>query len=165
MPTLEEYAKQPREQRLARLTRTAGELAAAIEGRSDAALSRRPDSKNWAAKEVVCHLRDTEEAFGVRFEQILAMDTDPRLSGAGNPDRWAEERQYLRNDAAEAVAAFRRRREETLAFFGKLTGAQWDKGGIHPVRGRMSLDAFLTLMAWHDDNHLDQLQRALEGRP
>jgi hypothetical protein len=28
----------------------------------------------------------------------------------------------------------------------------------------MSIDTFLTLMAWHDDNHLDQLQRALEGK-
>ena len=163
MPTMEEYATQPTAQRLARLTRTADELAAAIKGRSDAALSRRPDAKNWAAKEIVCHLRDTEEAFGARFEQILAMDTDPKL-GAASADRWAEERQYLRNDAAEAVGAFRQRREETLATLRALTPEQWNKGGIHPVRGRMTLDTFLALMAWHDDNHLDQLARALAGR-
>jgi uncharacterized damage-inducible protein DinB len=163
MPTMEEYAKQPREQRMQRLTRTADELAAAVKGQSDAALSRRPDAKNWAAKEVVCHLRDAEESFGGRFEQILAMDTDPRLGGP-NADRIAEERQYLRNDTTQAVAAFRTRRQETLDVFGKLTPAQWDKGAIHPVRGRITIDGFLTLMAWHDDNHLDQLQRALDGR-
>jgi hypothetical protein len=163
MPTMEEYARQPREQRILRLTRTADELAAAIKGHADAILSRRPDAKNWAAKEVVCHLRDTEEAFGSRFDQILAMEVDPKLGGP-NPDRWAEERQYLRNDAAEALAAFRKRRAETLETFGKLTAAQWDKGGLHPVRGRITIDGFLTLMAWHDDNHLDQLRRALEGR-
>jgi uncharacterized damage-inducible protein DinB len=163
MPTMEEYAKQPREHRIQRLTRTAEELADAIRGQSDAELSRRPDAKNWAAKEVVCHLRDAEEAFGGRFEQILAMDTDPKLGGP-NADRIAEERQYLRNDAGEALAAFRRRRGETLEVFGKLTPAQWDKGGLHPVRGRITLDGFLTLMAWHDDNHLDQLRRALAGQ-
>ena len=163
MATMDEYAAQPTAQRLDRLIRTADQLAAAIKGQSDAALSRRPDAKNWAAKEVVCHLRDTEEAFGIRFEQILAMDTDPKLVG-GNPDRVAEERQYLRNDAGEAVAAFRRRREETVATLRALTPAQWSKGGIHPVRGRMTLDNFLSLMAWHDDNHLDQLARALEGK-
>ena len=163
MPTMEEYATQPREQRMQRLARTADELAAAIKGQDDAALSRRPDAKNWAAKEIVCHLRDTEEAFGTRFDQILAMDVDPRLGGA-NPDRWAEERQYLRNDAAEALQAFRTRRAETLQTFGKLTSGQWDKGGVHPVRGRITLDGFLSLMAWHDDNHLDQLMRALQGR-
>ena len=163
MPSLEEYAKQPTAQRLERLTRTAEQLAAAIEGQSDAALSRRPDGKNWAPKEVVCHLRDTEEAFGSRFEQILAMDVDPKLGGPV-ADRWAEERQYLRNDAAEALAAFRKRREENLATLRGLTPAQWNKGAIHPVRGRMTVDTFLNLMAWHDDNHLDQLGRALEGK-
>jgi uncharacterized damage-inducible protein DinB len=164
MPTMEEYAKQPREHRLQRLARTADELAAAIKGQSETVLARRPDAKNWAAKEIVCHLRDAEEAFGSRFEQILAMDVDPKLPGA-NPDRMAEERQYLRNDVTEAIAAFRGRRQDTLATLTKLTPAQWDKGGLHPVRGRITLDGFLTLMAWHDDNHLDQIARALEGRP
>jgi len=163
MPTMEEYAKQPTAQRLERLTRTADALAAAIKGRHESVMARRPDAKNWAPKEVVCHLRDTEEAFASRFEQILAMDVDPKL-GTPTADRWAEERQYLRNDAAEALAAFRKRREETLATLRSLVGEQWKKGGIHATRGRMTLDDFLTLMAWHDDNHPDQLRRALEGK-
>ena len=163
MPTMEEYAKQSREQRLQRLTRTADQLSAAIKGQAESVLARRPDAKNWAAKEVVCHLRDAEEMFSSRFELILAMDTDPKLVGP-SADRMAEERQYLRNDAVEAIAAFRRRREENVEFLGKLTPAQWDKGGTHPARGRMSIDTFLTLMAWHDDNHVAQLTRAVEGR-
>jgi hypothetical protein len=163
MPTMEEYATQPAAQRLERLTRTADQLTAAIKGRPDGVMARRPDGKNWAPKEIVCHLRDTEEAFGARFEQILAMDVDPKL-GAPTADRWAEERQYLRNDAAEAITAFRRRREENLATLRALTAAQWNKAALHPVRGRMTLDTFLTLMAWHDDNHLDQLARALDGK-
>jgi uncharacterized damage-inducible protein DinB len=163
MATMEEYARQPREQRLQRLTRTADDLTAAIKGQAEARLARRPDEKNWAAKEVVCHLRDTEEMFSSRFELILAMDTDPTLVGP-SADRMAEERQYLRNDAVEAIGAFRRRRAENVELFRKLAPAQWEKGGTHPVRGRMTIDTFLTLMAWHDDNHLDQLNRALAGK-
>lgn len=162
MPSIEEYASQPREQRLARLARTADELAAAIRGQGEAALSRRPDPKNWAAKETICHLRDTEEGFLGRFEQILAMD-DPKFVGV-NPDRWAEERQYLRHDAAEAVAAFRQRRKDTLAFLGGLDADQWLRGGVHATRGRLTIDGFVSMMAWHDDNHLDQLRRALGGK-
>jgi ribonucleotide monophosphatase NagD (HAD superfamily) len=160
---MEDYAKQPREQRMQHLTRTGDGLAAAIKGQRDAVLSRRPDAKNWAAKEVICHLRDTEEVFGARLEQIVAMDVEPKLV-ATNPDRWAEERQYLANDAGGALAAFRQRRAETLETFGKLTPAQWEKGGIHPVLGRITLDGLLSVMAWHDDNHLEQLTRALQGR-
>ena len=162
MPTIEEYAKQPREQRMQRLNRTADELTVAIDGHNEGALCRRPDAKNWAAKEVVYHLRDTEEVFGARIEQILAMDVDPRFI-VPNPDRWAEERQYLSNTAGAALAAFRQRRVDALETFGKLTPTQWEKGGIHPVFGRITLDSFLSIMAFHDDNHLDQLARALRG--
>jgi len=50
--TREEYAKRSREERLARIELTPGELAEAISGRGDEILSRRPDGKNWVAKEV-----------------------------------------------------------------------------------------------------------------
>jgi hypothetical protein len=28
----------------------------------------------------------------------------------------------------------------------------------------VTLDDLLSVLAWHDDNHLDQVKRALEGR-
>jgi hypothetical protein len=162
MPTIEDVAKRPIEQQLARLGRTVLDLAEAIRGQADAALSRRPDPKNWAATEVLCHLRDTEESFMGRFHTILAMD-EPKLFPI-DPDRWADERQYLRADAEHALRAFRRRREESLGLLRGLAVEAWNRGAIHPVKGRMTVREFVTLMAWHDDNHLDQLKRALEGR-
>jgi DinB superfamily len=163
MATMEEYAAQTVDQRLDRLKRTADQLETAIRGQVAEVLARRPDGKNWAGVEVLCHLRDTEEAFLGRFEMILAVN-DPPVA-VSNLDRWAQERQYLKNDAGEAVAAFRARRTDSLEFLRVLTPAQWQRAGIHPVRGPMSIDTFLTVMAWHDDNHLDQLQRALAGKP
>jgi len=163
MPTMEEYAKKPVAERLARLERTADELAAAVAGQGEAVLSRRPDPKNWAPKEVVCHLRDTEESFMGRFEQIMSMD-EPRFL-AVNPDRWAEDRQYLRCDVQEAIAAFRRRRREAIQYIRMLTPHQLARAGVHATRGRLTADDVVAMMAWHDDNHLDQLRRALDGRP
>ncbi len=164
MPTLEEVAKQPLEQRLGRMSRTADDLAAAIRGQSGAALVRRPDGKNWAANEVICHLRDIEEVYFVRFHTMLSND-DPKLyADPSAADRFAEDRQYLRNDAAQALAAFRRRRAESLALLHTLTPEQRQRGCLHPTRGRLTIDAFVTMLAWHDDNHLDQLYRALDGK-
>jgi uncharacterized damage-inducible protein DinB len=151
------------EEQQARMERTAGDLAAAIKGVSDTTLSKRPDEKNWSAKEVVCHLRDTEEAFMVRFQSVMVMD-EPKFL-AVEPDRVAIDRQYQRNDTQEALSTFRQRRVETLAFLRELKPPQWERGGIHPVRGRMTVKDFVALMAWHDDNHLDQLRRALDGKP
>jgi len=162
--TVDEYHHLSREARLARLARTPGELVAAIAGRGDDVLSRRPDATSWAAKEVLCHLRDNEESFLDRLRMIVTMD-EPRFPRS-NPNRWAEERQYLRNDATEALDAFGRRREETLALLGSLAPRAWEQGGVHlDARGRRTIDEFVSVIAWHDDNHLDQLRRALEGRP
>ena len=151
------------EEQLARMERTADDLAVAMRGVSEAALSKRPDGRNWCAKEIVCHLRDTEELFLAFFQAML--DVDEPTAPGGEPDRWAEDRQYMRNDAGEALQAFRRRRAESLAFLRHLRPADWDRGGVHPTRGRLTMRDFAGLMAQHDDNHLDQLRRALDGKP
>ena len=81
-----------------------------------------------------------------------------------DPDRWAEDRQYLRNDAREALAALRRRRTEVLTLLRSLSPTEWQRGGVHLSRGRLTLADWVASLAGHDDNHLDQLRRALEGR-
>jgi DinB superfamily len=164
VPSIEEYASRPREQRLARIALTPEELAAAVLSADAVGLSRRPAPDSWAPTEVICHLRDNEEWFLERMRMIVAMDL-PRFV-ATNPDRWADERQYLTNDAAIALGAFTRRRRETLAFLRPLEPDAWARAGVHvDSRGRRTIDEFLSVMAWHDDNHLDQLRRALLGRP
>ena len=164
MSSIEDYARRPREERLARITRTPDELTDAVRGADAALLTRRPAPKSWAPNEVVCHLRDNEEWFLERMRMIVAMDL-PRFV-ATNPDRWADERQYLTNDAVVALAAFTRRRRETLEFLRPLAPEAWARAGLHgDSRGRRTIDEFLSVMAWHDDNHLDQLRRALLGRP
>jgi len=160
--TIEEVTRQPLGLRLARMERTADDIAAVIHGVSEATLSHRPDEKNWAAKEIVCHLRDVEETYTVRAQTVLVMENPTFLST--DPDRWAQERQYLRNDAAEALVAFRVRRREALDLFKKLSPTELQRTCIHPLLGRITIDQIIGLLAWHDDNHLDQLKRALEGK-
>ena len=161
MLTKEEVAKMSRPERLERLGRFGHELASTISDQPESVLCRRPDEKNWAPKEVVCHLRDTEEFFMIRF-QTLAAAHEPPLVPA-DPTRWAEDRQYIRNDAAEASRAFRQRREESIAHLRSLADAQWSRAGLHPTYGRMTVEDIMNLMVWHDANHLDQLHRALRG--
>jgi hypothetical protein len=116
-----------------------------------------------------------------RFRTMLAMD-DPKVLVVGakpanpvewglvgdefpvDPDRWAEERQYARCDPAAALAAFRRGRAESLDFFARLSPAQWQRGCLHLTLGRVTFADWTALMPGHDDNHLDQLTRALTGR-
>ena len=181
MATRAEYAGQPLAARLDRLARAPHDLATAIAGSDDGLLSRRPDGKNWSATEIVCHLRDIEELCLLRFRMMLAMDS-PKVPVVGarpknpeewglvgdempiDPDRWAEERQYLRCDTTDALSAFRRRRQDSVDFLRRLGPAAWTRACIHPALGRVTFDDWTALMPVHDDNHLDQLRRAVDGR-
>ena len=150
-------------EQMERMRRTADDLAAALKGMPEAIVAKRPAENAWAAKEVVCHLRDTEESFMGRFQPLLA-NNEPKFLPI-DPDAWARDHQYLRNDAAEALMSFRTKREEVLKFLSGLQPEQWERGGLHATRGRMTVKDFVALIAWHDDNHLDQLKRALDGKP
>jgi hypothetical protein len=161
--TVEAWFRRSPDERLARLARTPDQIGEALAGHKEAALARRPAPAAWAPVEIVCHLRDAEELFDQRFETLL-INEEPALPEAGPADRWAIERQYQRHDPALALAHFRRRRGESLATLVGLPPADWQRGGEHAVRGRLTIDMLVAVMAWHDDNHLDQLTRALEGK-
>jgi len=162
MLTIEDRRKLPLSENLARMARTADDLAAAIAGAGEAALARRPDAKNWSVKEIVCHLRDAEEYLMLRVWMALTLD-EPTFP-VPDQERWAEDRQYQRHDALEALAAFRRRREESLALFPGLAPADLGRGGMREGFPRTTVADHAAILAWHDDNHLDQLTRALEGK-
>ena len=162
--SVEEWATVSLDERLARLERTPGELARLMRGQSDAALSRRPTPDAWSAKEVICHLRDAEEHLSGWMQLMLVMD-DPALIEAGTAARWAVDRQYHRQHAGAAWDAFGRRRDETLALVRSLSPTQLQRGGLHARRGRVTVNDLVSLMAWHDDDHIDQLRRALAGKP
>jgi len=46
-----------------------------------------------------------------------------------------------------------------------LTPGQWERGGLVPTGARVSFGQLVAASAAHDDAHLDQLERALAGRP
>ena len=182
MPTLEEYLHRSLADRWHRLRTTPDDISAALDGKTDVVVCRRPDRQNWSAREILCHLRDVEELFLTRFQTILALD-DPTIltfaaapealkkwgigGGVGHPldpDRWADERQYTRCDAGLTLVAFRRRRQEVVSLLDALSPDQWRRCGIHLQRGRLALDGWVASLAAHDDNHLDQMRRALDGR-
>jgi hypothetical protein len=79
-------------ERVARMARTVAELQALLGGASTFLASTRPAASAWSATEILCHLRDIEEAYLDRMRFILA-NAEPVLVQF-DPERWSEERQY-----------------------------------------------------------------------
>jgi hypothetical protein len=161
-PPVAEYGRLSRAERVERLERAPVALARLLRGRSDARLSKRPAPDAWSAKEVVCHLRDAEERLAAWIELVLVMD-HPVLVEPSSADRWAEDRQYARQHAGQVWEAFSARRDDTLALVRGLRVRDWERDAVHAHHGRMTVDDLVSLATWHDDIHLDQIRRALDG--
>jgi hypothetical protein len=145
--------------KMSQLEGTADKLSEAVGGLSFASLVRRPDIQNWAPLEIICHMRDYEEIFLYRLRAVLELN-DYEFP-VYDVDRWAIDRQYLRNDPSEAVSAFRRRRSDSLEFLKSLKPEQWQRSGIHIRLGRMTIEDQVKMMTNHDENHLKQLKQSL----
>ena len=67
-------------------------------------------------------------------------------------------------DPQEALAMFRLLREANLKMFAQLTPEQWDRGGVHAERGKLTVRSLCRHMAAHDINHIEQIRRILNGK-
>jgi len=148
-------------ERLVRLDQTHARLRNVLDSDTAGLVTVRPAPDAWSVSEVICHLRDIEEAYFDRIRFILLNDR-PVLVQI-DPDRWAVERQYRNCDVERALAAFRCRREDTLRFVRSLSPDQWERGADHPARGRLTVRRVVHSLASHDAEHLEQIARALAG--
>ena len=57
--------------------------------------------------------------------------------------------------------AFRAAREANLALLKSLTPEQWKYYGMHSERGQETIEHTVRMLAGHDLNHLQQIERIL----
>jgi hypothetical protein len=101
----------------------------------------------------ICHLRDIEvEGYHLRFRRMLEED-DPDLAPLDSY-ALAETRHYGREDADEALAAFRAARQTTLELLESVTEAQLEREGVFAEYGRLTLRGLVHLLCSHDAQHL-----------
>ncbi|MCZ7569064.1 MAG: DinB family protein [Ardenticatenaceae bacterium] len=146
-----------------RLAQTPARFEAIVEGLPPEAWTQaEPDPQTgevWTLAHVARHLRDIElDSFQFRIRQILSQ-SDPqferRFTGHINPDR--------STDGPTALAEFTRARAETVARLWRLTAAEWAMTTKHPRRDPLDITYFARAFLDHDEEHLRQAQRIVEG--
>ena len=144
---------------LARLAEAPRSLASAIGGLGDAARRRPPDGK-WTILENACHLRDIEFVYAERFTKT-AFQERPSYGMLDN-DRTAAALRYNEQDPRVVAKEFASRRSDTLTLLRALPHAAWQRTGVHPLRGELTLEALAEHLARHDESHLERI-RTLRG--
>jgi hypothetical protein len=102
--------------------------------------------------ENAAHVRDIERVYQGRFSQ-MAFGDKPAFWMLDN-DRAAEALKYAAADPAEVAKEFRRLREDTIALLRALPHEVWEKTGIHPEKGEITIEQLAVRLAAHDESHI-----------
>lgn len=147
---------------LERLRTTARDLVSLVSGADVAALRREPAAGEWSAAVVVAHLADAELAWGMRL-RLVVTDDRPVLT-PWDEEAWAERFGELDDDVRDTLQRWRSLRDSNLRLLDSLVEGEWERSGVHPQRGVLSVTALVKSQADHDRNHLDQIRQALATR-
>lgn len=142
-----------------RLRTTGRDLVSLVAAADPAALRREPAPEEWSAATVVAHLADAEMVYAVRLRLVVAEDR-PLLTEF-DENAWAERFGELDEDPRETLQRWRALRDSTLRLLDALVDGEWERTGLHPRRGEITVGGVVKLLAEHDRQHLAQLRHAL----
>ena len=136
-------------------------LAALIKGKQKKQLTRRSAPGKWSIAEIMAHLADSEIVIGWRLRQVLSNNGIPLQ--AYDQDAWATTFDYAHRDPKESLEVYRVLREANLALLKAAPRQLWENYGVHQERGNESIEHIVRMIAGHDLNHLQQVERILKG--
>jgi DinB superfamily len=131
-------------------------LKTATAGLADEALRRKPAPDKWSILEIACHLRDVERVFADRFTK-MAFRERPQLWVMDN-ERVARALGYTTSRLDDVLKEFARLRGDTLTLLRALPPAVWQRAGLHPKRGEVSIADLARVLADHDRSHLERMR-------
>jgi uncharacterized damage-inducible protein DinB len=123
-------------------------------------LRKRLAPGKWSVAEILAHLADVEIVVGWRMRSILG---DPGTAvQAYDQNAWLTAGHYEKRDPRKSIELQRAVREANLALLKTLDPAQWKQSGQHAERGQESIEHIVRMVAGHDLNHIQQVERILK---
>ncbi len=138
---------------------TPKKLASLIKKASPSKLRKRPAPDKWSVAEILAHLADVEIVIGWRMRSILGAPGTPVQ--AYDQNAWVISGHYEKRHARKSVEVQRVLREANLALLKSLSREQWKLFGQHAERGQESIEHIVRMVAGHDLNHIQQIERIL----
>ena len=120
-----------------------------------------PKREDWAVNEILCHLRDTE----IEIHQLqLDLMLEKPDAFIPRPDTavWANEREYLHEDGAQALRDFATARLANLAKLRTLEDEVMSRRVRHAIFGPTNFLEVVGFMADHDQMHVQQTWKTLK---
>jgi hypothetical protein len=134
-------------------------LAALTAGLSEAELTTHFLEGEWTVAQNVHHLVDSHANSYVRCK-LIATEDRPTLKPY-DQDAWAALPDAQQADIQVSLAILRGLHRRWVQFWGSLPEDAWERAGLHPESGVVTLERMLRTYADHGEGHLDQIRRTL----
>lgn len=139
-------------------------LRDAIAGMTADDLDARPIPGKWSARDVVCHVADYEPVYADRMKRVIAED-EPTLLG-GDPCAMAARLAYADRDLEEELGQVELVRRQMARILRSLKPEDFQRRGIHSVRGPVTLEKVLQQITEHIPHHvrlIEEKRKAMTG--
>jgi hypothetical protein len=143
----------------------AQKLQQAIAGLTEADLHAKPVPGKWSTHQVVLHMADSEAAIADRIRRIIAEDEPTLLYW--DETKFSQKLHYEKQSTADALELIRLTRRQTVRILRSIGELEFERVGVHSVRGRMSLRNVISAANGHLDHHLKFVREKREklGKP
>ncbi|HYM16713.1 MAG TPA: DinB family protein [Dehalococcoidia bacterium] len=141
------------------LRETAHAMESLLWDLDDDALDASPEDGEWSCRDLVAHMCQMERRYIDRLERMVRMET-PRIDAFD-----ADSIELLRDgDAADdpvfdMMDEFAVQRRQSVYLLWSLDAEDWERRGIHPYLGPLTVMQVAREMNEHDLAHLWQLRR------
>ena len=130
----------------------AADLRAAVKGMTCEQLVARPVPGRMSTLEVICHLADFDAVLAERMKRIIALGDALLL--AADENFFLKELHYHDRDAEEELALIDATRKQMARIIRALKPEQFQKTGVHSMKGLLTLEKVIQTATNHIAHHL-----------
>ena len=116
----------------------------------------------WTVAQNVHHLADAHFVAVFRIKQMLA-EEHPTLA-SNDPDIWASFADAADAEIGDSLTIISGLHARWATLLESLEEADWDRTGVHPKRGDVTVADLARIYSGHGAAHLDQIARTLAAR-
>jgi hypothetical protein len=139
------------------LRETARAMESLIWDLEDEAIDRRPAEDEWSCRELVRHMCQMERRYTDRLERMVRMDA-PAIA-AFDADSIDADPEEGENAVFDMMDEFSVQRRQSVYLLWSLDDDDWQRTGVHPYLGELTIMQVAREMNEHDLAHLWQLRR------
>jgi hypothetical protein len=119
------------------------------------------DDEGWCLLAIPFHMLQVERGVSGQFERMLSA-REPEIRHVDLDDIPFRE-DYAEADDDELLEEFHYMRRRTSYLLWDLDSPDWERGAIHPYRGRLTILELTRELYQHDLEHLWQARRMLDA--